>query len=45
MGGRRGAEGNEGFRIRCGVGQERWLDGHENNGNLQIMGVRRGASP
>ena len=22
-------EGNGGFRIRCGEGQERWLDGHE----------------
>jgi hypothetical protein len=23
-------EGNEGFRSRCGEGEERWLDGHEN---------------
>ena len=23
-------EGNRGFRIKCGEGQERWLDGHEN---------------
>jgi len=23
-------EGNKGFRIRCGEGQGRWLDGHEN---------------
>jgi hypothetical protein len=23
-------EGNGGFRSKCGEGQERWLDGHEN---------------
>ena len=27
---RREGKGNRGFRIRCGEGQERWLDGHEN---------------
>ena len=25
-----GGEKGEGFRIRCGEGQERWLDDHEN---------------
>ena len=25
-----GWRGTWGFRIRCGEGQERWLDGHEN---------------
>jgi hypothetical protein len=27
---KRDGEGNGGFRIRCGEGQERWLDDHEN---------------
>jgi hypothetical protein len=34
-------EENEGFRIRCGECQERWLDGHENEWNSAIDGVRR----
>jgi hypothetical protein len=25
----RAGRGSEEFRIRCGEGQERWLDGHE----------------
>jgi hypothetical protein len=33
-------EGNVGFRIRYGDGQERWLDVHENEYNLQLTGVR-----
>ena len=41
LGGSRNGEGNEGFRIGYGEGQERWLDDHENDGNLQLTGVRR----
>jgi hypothetical protein len=36
----------EGFRIRCGKGQERWLNGHENEWKSTMMEVRRwGESP
>jgi hypothetical protein len=42
----RGTGREGGFRIRCGEGQERWLNDHEMNGNLQQPGVRKwGASP
>ena len=39
-----------GFGIRCGKGQERWLDGHKKmeksaTGNLQLMEVRRWGAP
>ena len=30
-----------GFRIRGGERRDRWLDGHENEWNLQMIRVRR----
>ena len=39
-------QGNEGYQIRCGEGQERWLDGHENEWKSATDGARRwGAFP
>ena len=40
-------KGNGGFRVRCGEGQERWLDGHENEWKSAIDGCAEvgGESP